>query len=53
MFYTILIIILVIFWLIGFLGADLSSRIPKTGLWIHVFVVLAAFIFVLKMMRIL
>lgn len=53
MFYTILIIILVMFWLVGFLGADLSSRIPKTGLWIHIFIVLAAVLFVLKAMRIL
>jgi hypothetical protein len=53
MIYSILIIILVVLWLVGFLGADISSRIPKTGLWIHIFLVLAILLFVLKMMRIL
>jgi hypothetical protein len=52
MFYSILIIILVVLWLIGFLGADISSRIPKTGLWIHIFLVLAILLFVLKAMLI-
>ena len=53
MIYSILIIILVLLWLVGFLGADISSRIPKTGFWIHIFLVLAILLFVLKMMRIL
>jgi uncharacterized membrane protein len=36
-----IIVILVILWLIGFFGRNLSSSFPRTGNWIHLLVVIA------------
>jgi uncharacterized membrane protein len=36
-----IIVILVILWLIGFFGRNLSSSFPRTGNWIHILIVVA------------
>lgn len=37
----IIIIVLVILWLLGFLGRNISPRLPRTGSWIHILIVIA------------
>jgi hypothetical protein len=36
-----IIVILVILWLLGFFGRNISSSFPRTGNWIHVLIVIA------------
>ena len=36
-----IIVILVILWLLGFFGRNLSSSFPRTGNWIHLLIVIA------------
>ncbi len=43
-----IIVILVILWLLGFFGRNISPRFPRTGGWIHVLVVIAVILIVLK-----
>ena len=51
MFWTV-IGILVILWLLGFLGPSFSSRIPRTGYFVHVLIVIAIVLVVLRLLRI-
>jgi len=46
----IIIIILVILWLLGFFGGNISPRFPKTGSWIHVLIVIAVILFILQLL---
>lgn len=43
-----IIIILLILWLLGAFGGSISPRIPKTGNWIHVLLVIVVILFVLN-----
>ena len=52
MLYTI-IVILVILWLFGFLGANISPSFPRTGGWIHTLIVLAVILIILRLLGIL
>lgn len=45
--YTI-IIVLVVLWLFGFFGSNISPRFPKTGNWIHILLVIALILFILN-----
>jgi hypothetical protein len=45
-----IIIILVVLWLLGFLGSNVSSRIPKTGNLIHTLLVIALILIVLNLL---
>ena len=36
-----IIVILVILWLLGFFGRNISSSFPQTGSWIHTLIVIA------------
>jgi len=47
-----IILILVILWLLGFFGGGISSRIPKTGSWIHVLIVIAVVLIIVKLLGI-
>jgi hypothetical protein len=49
MFWTI-IIILVILWLLGFLGGNISPRFPRTGGWIHALIVIAVILVILNLL---
>ena len=44
--------ILIILWLLGFLGGNISPSFPKTGGWIHVLIVIAVILIVLKLLGI-
>jgi hypothetical protein len=43
-----IIVILVILWLLGFLGGNISPSFPKTGSWIHTLLVIAIILIVLN-----
>jgi hypothetical protein len=45
-----IIVILIVLWLLGFLGSNISSSIPKTGNWIHTLVVIALILVVLNLL---
>ncbi len=51
MLYTI-VVILVILWLFGFLGANISPSFPKTGNWIHTLIVIAIILVILNLLGI-
>jgi hypothetical protein len=45
-----IILILVILWLLGFFGRNISSSFPKTGSWIHALIVIAIILIILKLL---
>ena len=45
-----IILILVILWLLGFFGRNVSPRFPKTGSWIHVLIVIAIILIILQLL---
>jgi len=45
-----IIVILIILWLLGFLGGNISPSFPKTGSWIHVLIVIAVILIILKLL---
>jgi hypothetical protein len=46
------IIVLVVLWLLGFFGRNISPRFPKTGNWIHTLIVIALILVVLKLLNV-
>ena len=51
MLYTI-VVILIILWLLGFLGRNISPSFPETGGWIHTLVVIAVILIILRLLGI-
>lgn len=49
MLWTIIIILLVL-WLLGFFGRNISPRFPKTGNWIHTLIVIAIILVILNLL---
>ena len=47
-----IVVILIILWLLGFLGGNISPSFPKTGSWIHVLIVIAVILIILKLLGI-
>lgn len=47
-----IIVILIVLWLLGFLGGNISPSFPKTGNWIHTLLVIAVILFFLQMLGI-
>ncbi len=43
-----IVVILLILWLLGFLGGNISPSFPKTGNWIHTLLVIAVILIVLN-----
>jgi hypothetical protein len=43
-----IIVILVILWLLGFFGRNISQRIPATGNWVHTLLVIAVVLVILR-----
>jgi len=43
-----IIVILIVLWLLGFLGGNISPSFPKTGSWIHALLVIAIILFFLQ-----
>jgi hypothetical protein len=46
----IIIIVLVILWLLGFFGSNISSSFPRTGSWIHILIVIAVILVILQLL---
>lgn len=47
-----IIVILVILWLLGFFGRNISSSFPQTGGWIHILIVIAVILIILHLLAI-
>ena len=45
-----IIVILIILWLLGFFGSNISPRFPKTGSWIHALIVIAIILIILQVL---
>jgi hypothetical protein len=43
-----IVVILLILWLLGFLGGNISPSFPKTGNWIHTLLVIAVILIILN-----
>ena len=43
-----IIIILLVLWLLGFFGRNISPSFPRTGSWIHTLLVLAVILIILN-----
>jgi hypothetical protein len=47
-----IIVVLIILWLLGFFGRNISSSFPRTGNWIHILIVIAVILIILKLLGI-
>jgi hypothetical protein len=47
-----IIVVLVILWLLGFFGGNISPRFPKVGSWVHLLIVIAVILIILKLLGI-
>jgi len=45
-----IIVILLILWLLGAFGSNISSRFPKTGNWVHVLLVVVLILVILQLL---
>ena len=45
-----IVVILVILWLLGFFGRNISPRFPQTGGWIHTLIVIAVILIILHLL---
>jgi hypothetical protein len=45
-----IIVVLVILWLLGFFGRSISPRFPQTGGWVHVLIVIAVILIILRVL---
>jgi hypothetical protein len=45
-----IVVILVILWLLGFFGRNISPRFPRTGNWIHTLIVIAVILIILNLL---
>jgi hypothetical protein len=45
-----IIVILVILWLLGFFGRNISPTFPRTGNWIHILIVIAVILIILHLL---
>ena len=46
----IIIIVLVVLWLLGYFGRNISPSFPKTGSWIHTLIVIAIILVILNLL---
>lgn len=47
-----IVVILVILWLLGFFGRNISSSFPQTGNWIHILIVIAVILVILNLLNV-
>jgi len=47
-----IIVVLIVLWLLGFFGRSISSSIPQTGNVIHILLVIAVILIILKVLGI-
>ena len=48
----IIIVVLVILWLLGIFGRNISPSFPKTGNWIHTLIVIAIILIILNLLHV-
>jgi hypothetical protein len=48
-----IVVILVILWMLGFFGRNISQRIPQTGNWVHTLLVIAVVLVILNLLGVL
>ena len=46
----IIVIVLVVLWLLGFFGRNISPSFPRTGNWIHTLIVIAIILIILNLL---
>jgi uncharacterized membrane protein len=51
MLWTIIVILLVL-WLLGAFGGKISPKLPKSGSWIHILIIVVIILVVLKLLGI-
>jgi len=47
-----IVIVLVILWLLGFFGRNISPRFPRTGSWVHTLIVIAVILVILNLLHV-
>jgi len=47
-----IIVVLIVLWLFGFFGRNISPNFPKTGNWIHTLLVIALILIVLTLLHV-
>ncbi len=47
-----IVVILLILWLLGFFGSNISPSFPKTGNWIHILIVIVVILVILNLLGI-
>ena len=45
-----IIVVLVILWLLGFFGQNISPSFPRTGNWIHILIVIVVILVILHLL---
>ena len=45
-----IIVILIVLWLLGFFGRGISPSFPQTGGWVHILIVIAVILIVLRLL---
>lgn len=45
-----IVVVLIVLWLLGSFGSNISSSFPKTGSWIHTLLVIALILVVLNLL---
>ena len=45
-----IIVILLVLWLFGFLGGNISPRFPRTGNWIHILIVIVVILVIVQLL---
>jgi len=45
-----IIVILLVLWLLGFFGRNISPRFPQTGSWVHTLLVIAVILIILQLL---
>jgi hypothetical protein len=48
----IIVAILIVLWLFGFFGKNISPKLPHLGNWIHVLIVIALILVLLNVLRV-
>jgi len=45
-----IVVILLVLWLLGFFGRNISPRFPQTGSWVHTLLVIAVILVILQLL---
>jgi len=45
-----IVVILVILWLLGFFGRNISPSLPRVGNWVHILIVIAVILIILQLL---